>query len=106
MRILAIDLGKFGSVACVYGTGGGTHRFEKAATHPGVIHDLVASVEPARVVIEVGSSAGWVCDLCAERGVPCLVANTSSEAWKCKHLQRKTDRDIPVVWLDPVLDRV
>ena len=25
--------------------------------------------------------------------VPCLVANTASEAWKFKHLKRKTDRD-------------
>jgi hypothetical protein len=26
-------------------------------------------------------------------GVNCLVANTASEAWKFKHLKRKTDRD-------------
>src|SRR5262249_30248728 len=32
-------------------------------------------------------------DLCAELGVSCLVANTASEAWKFKHLKRKTDRD-------------
>ena len=32
-------------------------------------------------------------DLCVELGVPCLVANTASEAWKFKHLKRKTDKD-------------
>jgi transposase len=32
-------------------------------------------------------------DLCGELGVRCLVANTASEAWKFKHLKRKTDRD-------------
>jgi transposase len=37
--------------------------------------------------------AGWVHDLCAELGVRCLVANTASEAWKFKHLKRKTDKD-------------
>jgi hypothetical protein len=28
-----------------------------------------------------------------ELGVRCLVANTASEAWKFKHLKRKTDKD-------------
>lgn len=45
------------------------------------------------ILIEACLLAGWVRDLCAELGVPCLVANTSSEAWKFKHLKRKTDRD-------------
>jgi transposase len=31
--------------------------------------------------------------LCADLGSRCLVANTASEAWKFKHLKRKTDRD-------------
>src|SRR4030088_1156897 len=48
--ILAIDLGKYKSVACVH-------------------------------------------DLSFELGVGCLVANTASEAWKFKHLKRKTDKD-------------
>ena len=37
--------------------------------------------------------AGWVHDLCGELQVRCLVANTASEAWKFKHLKRKTDKD-------------
>jgi len=32
-------------------------------------------------------------DLCAELGLACRVANTASEAWKFKHLKRKTDKD-------------
>ena len=32
-------------------------------------------------------------DLCGDVGVSCLVANTASEAWKFKHLKRKTDKD-------------
>jgi hypothetical protein len=36
---------------------------------------------------------GWVRDLCLDVGVTCLVANTACEAWKFKHLKRKTDRD-------------
>jgi transposase len=45
------------------------------------------------VLIEACLLAGWVHDLCAELGVECQVANTASEAWKFKHLKRKTDRD-------------
>lgn len=93
MTILAIDLGKFGSVACVYETESGTHRFEKVATRPGAMHDLVVNVEPARVVIEVGSSAGWVCDLCKALGVEVQVANPNHEGWRWKNVKRKTDRD-------------
>jgi len=44
-------------------------------------------------LIEACLLAGWACDLCAERGVRCLVANTTSDAWKFKHRKRKTDRD-------------
>jgi transposase len=48
---------------------------------------------PAAVVIEACLLAGWVADVCAERGLACKVANTASEAWKFKHLKRKTDKD-------------
>jgi transposase len=37
--------------------------------------------------------AGWVRDLCVEQGVPCRVANTTTEAWEVKHRKRQTDRD-------------
>src|SRR5439155_24937901 len=46
---------------------------------------------PGIVVIEACALCGWVRDLCAERGLACKVANTSSEAWKFKHTKRKTD---------------
>jgi transposase len=45
------------------------------------------------VIIEACLLAGWVRDLCTELGVVCHVANTASEAWKFKHLKRKTDKD-------------
>jgi transposase len=45
------------------------------------------------VLIEACLLAGWVGDLCAQKAVRCLVANTASEPWKFKHLQRKTDKD-------------
>src|SRR5262249_33183822 len=54
---------------------------------------LIDKHQPAVVLIEACLLAGWVCDLCTGKGVPCLVANTASEAWKFKHTKRKTDRD-------------
>ena len=62
--ILAIDLGKYKSVACLY--------------------------QPTTAEVLL---SGWVHDLCVRHGVKCLVASTSSEAWKFKHTKRKTDQD-------------
>src|SRR5438477_10879991 len=54
---------------------------------------LLSKQRPAVIIIEACLLAGWVHDLCVELGVRCLVANTASEAWKFKHLKRKTDKD-------------
>jgi len=91
--ILAIDLGKYKSVACVYDDGSGEFRFTTFETTRAELQMLVGKERPAIVVIEACLLAGWVHDLCAELGVRCLVANTASEAWKFKHLKRKTDKD-------------
>jgi hypothetical protein len=40
--ILAIDLGKFKSVACVYDGGASSWRFETIETSPAAVHDLIA----------------------------------------------------------------
>jgi transposase len=45
------------------------------------------------VVIEIGPTVGWVCDLCRGRGIPVEVANPNHEAWRWKNVKRKTDRD-------------
>lgn len=93
MLILAIDLGKFKSVACVYQTEDASYRFQTIPTQPQAMHDLIVAVQPQRVVIEVGSAAGWVQDLCEALGVEIQVANPNGEAWRWKNLKRKTDRD-------------
>ena len=92
-RILAIDLGKFTSVACDYDTATSTHAFTTLKTRPAVLHDLIVEREPDRVVIEIGSAAGWVRDLCEGLGVELEVANPNHEAWRWKNTKRKTDRD-------------
>ena len=74
-RILAIDLGKFKSVACDYHAATGTHAFATVATRPQAMHDLIVERSPDVVVIEVGSQAGWVKDLCESLGVAVRIAN-------------------------------
>ena len=61
--ILAIDLGKFKSVACRYDPAGGTHAFETIATTPSAVHDLLVAAAPSVLVIESCSICGWISDL-------------------------------------------
>jgi hypothetical protein len=103
--ILALDLGKFKSVACVLeaeaeaerGSGGGP-RFETIATSPSAVAELLAEVRPDRLVIEACSIAGWVCDLARPLGIAVVVANANSAAWQWKRVKRKTDRDDAGSW--------
>jgi transposase len=91
--ILAIDLGKYKSVSCLYSGSTDNPRFDSFPTDRARLRRLLERYRPNVVVIEACLLAGWVHDLCAERGLVCLVANTASEAWKFKHLKRKTDKD-------------
>ena len=78
--ILAIDLGKYKSVACVYDQAGGEVRFTTIDTGRVELRRLLDKEQPGVVIIEACLLAGWVHDLCAELGVRCLVVNTASEA--------------------------
>lgn len=91
--ILAIDLGKYKCVACILEQISGEFRFVTFDTSRAELQKLIAKQQPGVVIIEACLLAGWVHDLCGELGVRCLVANTASEAWKFKHLKRKTDKD-------------
>lgn len=93
MHILAIDLGKFKSIACEFDTLTQAHTFTTLATRPQTLHDLIAARQPQRVVIETGNQAGWVKDLCEALSVPIEVANPNHEGWRWKNVKRKTDRD-------------
>jgi transposase len=93
MRILAIDLGKSRSVACVYDAVSGEAHYRKIFTGPAPIRSLIEEVQPQRVVIEICSAAGWVSDLVGSFEVELQVANTSAPAWRWSNTKRKTDRD-------------
>jgi hypothetical protein len=91
--ILAIDLGKYKSVACTYDRDTAAATFRTVTTARAELDRLIRSARPAVVVIEVCTPAGWVHDLCRELGVRCMLANTAAGGWKYTHAKRKTDRD-------------
>lgn len=95
--ILAVDLGKFKSVACRYPAGSAPAadevRFLTFNTSREQLAALLERLQPRVLVIEACALAGWVYDLATSRGVDCRVANTAAEAWKFKHVKRKTDKD-------------
>lgn len=93
MKILALDLGKFKSVACLYESATGEHSFTSVSTIPSDIHDLLATHQPQCVVIEIGSAAGWIHDLAVTMDILIQVANPNHEAWRWKNVKRKTDKD-------------
>jgi transposase len=91
--ILAIDLGKFKSVACLYDSSTKEHCFRTIGTTPDELHDLIVELGPDRIVIEVCGIAGWIFDLACCLEVPIEVANPRQEGWRWNKVKRKTDRD-------------
>jgi len=92
MRILALDLGKYKTVACDYDSTTLSFVYDKVNTSPEALHDLIVECSPDRVVFEVGSSAGWVHDLACALDVEVEVANPNHEGWRWRNVRRKNDR--------------
>ena len=93
ITILALDLGKFKSVACRYDPATDAHAFETIATTPPAVRDLLIESSPQVLVIEACSVCGWIHDLAESLSIEVRVANVLGEAWKWKRVKRKTDRD-------------
>ena len=92
MKILALDLGKYKTVGCDYESESGAHQFKRGFTTRAGLAKMVQEVKPDRVVIEVCSIAGWVCDLLWGMGIEVQVANTSDDAWRWRKVKQKDDR--------------
>ena len=97
-RILALDLGKFNSVLCVYDPATHDHHFVSAQTTPRAVHDLLVTHQTddpsaTLLVIETCDVAGWVYDLAVALGMNVAVANPAHEAWRWTRVKRKTDKD-------------
>jgi transposase len=91
MKILALDLGKFKSVSCLQ-IDDQTPSYGKVSTDRQSIHDLLVEHQPDRLVIEIGSSSGWVHDLAVALGLVVQVVNANDERWHWKRVKEKSDR--------------
>jgi transposase len=91
-NIVAIDLGKFNSAVCIFKKSTFKSNFRTVKTAGQDFHDLFVELEPDVVLIEAGSSAGWVADLLRKLNIPFEVANTNHEAWKWNKNKNKTDK--------------
>ena len=92
MRILAIDMGWSNSVSCLLDTDSGLVEYESLSSQGTKYQALLARKQAELVVIEAGPMAGWVKDLCDERGQKLLVLNTNDEPWQWRKIKSKTDR--------------
>jgi transposase len=92
MRILSLDLSKFKTVTCDYQSETGRHGYATVVTTRKALHDLIVDLEPDRVVIEICSIAGWVCDLVRSLGIEIQVASTNDERWHWRKVKTKNDR--------------
>jgi transposase len=91
--IIALDLGRYNCLACIYHRTTRTHSFHTLDTTPGELDKLLGQHPGELVVIEACANAGWVHDHAVAAGHTVKVANTAAESWKFQHLKRKTDRD-------------
>lgn len=92
MRILAMDLAKSKTVVCDYDGQSGKHKYLTVRTKGQEIHDLIVDRSPDRVVFEISSAVGWVCDIVGALGIEVQVANPNHQGWRWKSIKRKSDR--------------
>ena len=96
--IIAIDLGKFNSVLCLFDPATAVHSFVTLATNRKSLTDVLDKIPGqdralALVVFETCEISGWVYDLISPMGFRIAVANPATEAWRWTKVKRKTDRD-------------
>jgi transposase len=92
MKILALDLGNFKSVACAYDTQSTAHEFKTVVSSKQAVRELLLKQRPDRVVIEICPLAGWMCVVVRELGIEIQVASTNEKSWLWRNVRRKSDR--------------
>lgn len=90
--ILSLDLGANFSVACQFVAATGEASYQRIPTTRVAIEQLLSSLRPERLVIEIGPQAGWVHDVAVRLGIPVQIANPNHEGWRWRKVKRKTDR--------------
>lgn len=92
-KILAIDFGEFKSLTCLLETAANETELWTMLTDRQYLMTVLKKYAPDLVGIKSCDLAGFVNDVCGEAGHAVLVCNPDQEAWKWKHVKRKSDRD-------------
>lgn len=93
MIILALDLGKFNTMCCIYNSKTRKHEFINATTERTYLTTLLKKTKCDLVVMEACGPSGWINDLAISLGHKTLVCSTNEDAWKWSNVKRKTDKD-------------
>jgi len=93
MKILALDLGKFNSVCCLFDTKTRKSRFLTTPTRREHLDSVLKSHKADLVVMEACGPSGWINDLAESYDRNTLVCSTNEEAWRWANVKRKTDKD-------------
>jgi transposase len=93
MKILALDLGKFNTMCCLFDSNTRKHTFLNATTDRHYLTTVFKNHKVDLVVMEACGPSGWISDLAHSLGLRTLVCSTNEEAWKWSNVKRKTDRD-------------
>ncbi len=89
MNILAIDLGKFNSVACFFDTDTQKPDFRTIKTNRMHIDSLLTNNKIDLVVMEACGPCGWISDVCQEKGLKTIACSTNDEALAVEEHQAK-----------------
>jgi len=93
MKILALDLGKFNSVCCLFDSKTRKTKFVTTPTTREHFDVIFQDTKCDLVVMEACGPSGWINDLAQEYRHETLVCSTNEEAWRWANVKRKTDRD-------------
>ena len=93
MKILALDLGKFKSMCCLFDSNSRLYEFFTVTTDRHYLSTIFKNHKVDLVVMEACGPSGWINDLAVSHGHKTLVCSTNEDAWKWSNVKRKTDKD-------------
>jgi len=92
MLIVSLDLGQSKTAVCMFDTRTSEVVHRSVRSTPEALHELMVELEPDRVVLEIGPTAGWVHDLARSLEIEVQVANPNHEGWRWRRTKHKSDR--------------
>ncbi|TWU05443.1 transposase [Allorhodopirellula heiligendammensis] len=93
MEILALDLGKFNSVCCLFDSKTRKTKFATTLAKREHVDSIFEDAKANLVIMEACGPFGRINDLALHQEHETLVCSTNEEAWRWANVKRKTDRD-------------